>query len=194
MIKRIITGDLEENCYIVYSGKTAVVIDPGCEAEKIMESIFSLGVNVEAVLLTHGHYDHIGAAEAIREKTEAPIYCSSEEKEMLMNPELNLSEGKKDIISFLPDKVYSDGEIIRFGELEFKFMLTPGHTSGSAVIFQGDNLFTGDTLFSNGYGRTDLPTGDAHQMWVSLKKLLSLPENYNVFPGHGDFSCLKRRG
>lgn len=190
MVEKIVVGPLEENCYIVYEEKNSVLIDPGDEAEKILSRIKSLNVDLLAIFLTHGHYDHIGAVEAIRKKTKAPVYCSEKEKELLFNPALNLSEDPP--ISLIPDHTFSDGDEVRVKDMEFRFMLTPGHTLGSAVIFYGDELFTGDTLFFGGYGRTDLPTGDMGEMRKSLRRLLSLEKNYNVYPGHGPLSKIRR--
>lgn len=194
MIERIVVGALQTNCYIVYSDNSAAIIDPGDEAEKILEKLNHLNLRPSLVFLTHGHFDHIGAAEEIREKTGAKIYCSKDEKEILGSFRLNLSEYGNELLAFSPDEVFSDGDTVSVGPLEFKFMRTPGHTKGSSVIFLGDNLFSGDTLFSDGYGRTDFPTGNGEELWASLKKLRSLDKDYNVFPGHGEPFYLKKRG
>jgi glyoxylase-like metal-dependent hydrolase (beta-lactamase superfamily II) len=194
MIERIVVGALQTNCYIIYEGFTAAIIDPGDEAEKILERLETLNLNPAAIFLTHGHFDHIGAAEEIREKTGAKIYCSKDEKEILGSFRLNLSEYGNNLLAFSPDEVFSDGDEILVGDLRFKFMRTPGHTKGSFVIFSEDNLFSGDTLFSDGYGRTDFPTGNGEELWNSLRKLRSLDSDYNVFPGHGEPFYLKKRG
>lgn len=194
MIERIVVGALQTNCYIVYEGSDSVIIDPGDEAEKILEKLKDLNLNPTLIFLTHGHFDHIGAAEEIREKTGAKIYCSKDEAEILKSWKLNLSEYGNGLLAFSPDEVFSDGDTITVGSLEFKFMRTPGHTKGSFVIFLGDNLFSGDTLFSDGYGRTDFPTGNGEELWNSLRKLRSLDSDYNVFPGHSEPFYLKKRG
>ena len=192
-IKRIVTGELLENTYIVYKNGIGVVIDPGCDGEMILSFIKEKSLNVKHIFLTHSHFDHIGAAEFLRNELGAEIFCSQEEKELLESAELNLSAFYSERMEITPDKTFSDGERLTVGDMEFEFMLTPGHTEGSAVIFCEDALFTGDTLFSNGYGRTDFPTGNHRGLLLSLRKLRSLEKNYKVYSGHGEDSFLKRR-
>lgn len=192
-IERIVTGELEENTYIVYKNGIGVVIDPGSQGEKILSFIKENNLTIKCILLTHSHFDHIGAAEFLKNKLGAEIICSEEERELLLSAELNLSAFYSERMEITPDKTFSDGEKLMVGELEFEFMLTPGHTKGSAVIFCGDSMFTGDTLFSDGYGRTDFPTGNWGELMKSLRKLRSIEENYKVYSGHGEESFLKRR-
>ena len=191
--KTVVTGELEENCYIVYENGVGVVIDPGDNAVSIAEFLRENGIKAEYILLTHGHYDHIGAAEEIRRITGAPVLCSDDEKELLLSPELNLSHEYSTDISLMPDGTFSEGDKITAGDLEFKFLMTPGHTKGSAVIICRDNIYTGDTLFSGGYGRTDLPTGSFDDIVKSLRKLRNLDVNYKMYPGHGESSLLQRK-
>ncbi len=192
-IERIITGELEENTYIVYKNGIGVVIDPGFDGEKILSFIKERGLDIKYIILTHSHFDHIGAAEFLKNKLGAEIICSEEEKELLESAELNLSAFYSGRIEITPDKTFSDGEKLTVGDMDFEFMLTPGHTKGSAVIFCEDSMFTGDTLFSDGYGRTDFPTGNWGDLMKSLRRLRGIEKNFKVYSGHGEESFLKRR-
>lgn len=184
MIKKFICGEIEENCYIVYDGTSAVVIDPGEATAEILS--FLRGKKVEYILLTHGHYDHIGGAEALRSITGAPVLCHEDEKIILENGEYNLGVS----LTLTPDRLYRDGEELHSSVGEFRFMHTPGHTVGSSVIFYGDSIFSGDTLFLGGYGRTDFPTGDFGALKRSLRALFGLKTEYTVYPGHGESTAV----
>ena len=183
-ILEIAVGPLRTNCYIVVSErKNAVVIDPGFESEKIVAKAKAAGANVEYVLLTHGHYDHICAGEGVKKAFPG---CKSavmkEDLELCRNPELAFPGVTGGIE---PDMLLEDGDVIKVDELSFKFMLTPGHTKGSACIICGEKMFSGDTLFSRACGRIDLYGGSAKEMRASLKKLGGLEVDYEIFPGHG---------
>ncbi len=190
-IKRIVTGELEENTYIVYKNGIGVVIDPGYAPERIISFAKENKIDVKYILLTHSHFDHIGSVPEVKEALGAKVFCSEEEKPLLMSGDLNLSSVYAENIEIEPDGTFSDGETLAVGEQEFRFMLTPGHTKGSAVIFCENNVFTGDTLFSDGYGRTDLPTGNWRELLNSLKKLRVVKGEYRLFSGHGEEGFLK---
>lgn len=174
-IKTIKVGSLQTNCYILVDEKSqeAVVIDPGDEAAKILLEIRSLKVHY--IILTHAHPDHFGAVDEIKKITGALL---------LMNPE--------DSWFFKPDKEIKEGEEIRFGGLTLKVLHTPGHSKGSICLYTIGYLFSGDTLFSQGCGRTDLPGGSMDEMRRSLKRLSTLPDETLVYPGHDEATTIRQ--
>ncbi len=184
-IKTIVNGDLFENCYVLEEEGKAVVIDPGYSSNEVLKHLEKTGAILKYIILTHGHFDHISSAEELREKTGAMILCSEEERELLLTPSLNLGSFFGENISFSPDKTFCDGEVLKVLKTPITFMLTPGHTVGSAVIICGDNIFSGDTLFEDGFGRTDFPTGSFSELQKSIEKLKALEKNYKVYSGHG---------
>jgi len=184
-IKTVRTGYLSENCYIVISDDTArcVLVDPGDEAGKIVAAVEAAHAVPELILLTHGHFDHIGALGGLREKYDAKIAVHRDDAGMLENPRA--------------DKYLSDGETVSAAGMEFSILHTPGHTRGSCCITCGGYMFSGDTLFAGDIGRTDLPGGDEAAMRRSLARLSALPGDYTVLPGHGSATTLeqeRRRG
>jgi hydroxyacylglutathione hydrolase len=173
-IKTIKVGDLQTNCYIVIDekNKEAVVIDPGDEAPKILPEI--RGLKVRYIILTHGHPDHFGAVDEVKTATGAPFLMSSE-----------------DSWFFKPDQELKEGDQIKFGNLALKVMSTPGHTKGCVCLYTNGHLFSGDTLFSEGCGRTDLPGGSTQEMRKSLKRLSTLPDETLVYPGHDESTTIR---
>lgn len=170
-IKRIMVGFLETNCYLVISGNELAVIDPADEAEKILAEIEKIKVKPKFIILTHYHFDHTGAAEKLKEKTEAKIL---------------IHEGEKDFINFLVDKFLKDEEEIKIGKEFLKVVHCPGHTKGSIVLLGKNEIFVGDLIFKDGYGRTDLPGGSRKDLENSLQKLERiLSKGTVIYPGHG---------
>ena len=183
-VKRILVGIVGTNCYIVYDKDTkeAVVIDPGAEEERIISFIEEEGLKPEAILLTHGHFDHILAVPALVEKYKIPLYAAKEEREMLGDGELNLSgRDPEDSVEFLGRK--------------WKVITSPGHTKGSVCYFLAGEipyLFSGDTLFFESYGRTDLFSGSEKDIIKSIReKLFLLPDDTLVFPGHEESTTIR---
>lgn len=191
-IKRLVLGLVRTNCYIVYSKDTkkAVIIDPAADSRRIMEEISGLGVVPEAVLLTHGHFDHMLAAESLKNGYQIPICVHKADAELVKHPDLNCSRQflHMDYASSA-DEELEDGQKLRFLDGAFTVISTPGHTEGSCCYYAKAEgiLFSGDTLFQESVGRTDLPTGRAAQLPVSIKeKLFVLPDDTLVLSGHGD--------
>lgn len=185
IVRTISVTDMETNCYVVYNEETkkGFVIDPGGDYPVIKEYIDSKCVDVEAVLLTHAHFDHIGALDNFN----VPVYIGNGEEEVIKNPSLNLSVMLGDSLSFDYNFVLKNGDITEVAGFSFETISTPGHTPGSVCFyFKNENvLFSGDTLFFMSIGRTDFPGGNVSQMFTSLKKLALLDNDTKVFPGHG---------
>ncbi|MBU4299016.1 MBL fold metallo-hydrolase [Patescibacteria group bacterium] len=176
-IKRLIVGELATNCYLLVSKKEVAVIDPGGEAEKILEEIRSSGAKLKYIINTHEHPDHCFANEKISQETGAEIL---------------IHEAEKDFVGFKVNQFLKEGDNIKIGEISLKVIHTPGHTKGS-ICLKGDNfIFTGDTLFKDGQGRTDLPGGSAEELENSLEKLKKLfKPGISIYPGHGDIFKIK---
>ena len=176
-------GSIGTNCYILYeeTSKAAVVVDPSDEAVLAAARIESLGLDVKAVLLTHGHFDHCGEAAKIADKAGVPIWMHPADRAL---PSW-LTHG-------LPEtRDLSDGETLDFDDLRFTVIHTPGHTPGSVCFRCGDWLFAGDTLFAGSCGRTDLPGGSGADMAASLRRLAALDGDCTVYPGHGEATTLE---
>lgn len=191
-IKRLVLGLVRTNCYIVYDSDTkkAVIIDPAADSRRITEEISGLGVTPEAVLLTHGHFDHMLAAESLKNGYQIPICVAKGDAELLQHPDMNCSQQFLHMsYSISADEELEDGQNLRFLNGAFSVITTPGHTKGSCCYYaKNENiLFSGDTLFQESVGRTDLPTGSASTLVTSIReKLFVLPENTLVLSGHGD--------
>jgi glyoxylase-like metal-dependent hydrolase (beta-lactamase superfamily II) len=190
----IIVGSLETNCYLVYDEGTleCAVIDPGAEPEKIIPAIAELGLRPVVILNTHGHVDHVGANSDIKERFHVPLWIHSLDKPLLdvmKGSELSLFLGAKD--SPPPDKFLKDREIISIGKISLKVVHTPGHTPGSVGFYGHGILFSGDTLFSGGVGRTDLPGGSRKDLEKSIRiRIQTLPAETVVLPGHGPMTTV----
>ena len=175
------------------AGQHGVLIDPSVTYDRAVREYGSLP-KIEALLLTHGHFDHILTLDEWREKTGAPVYVSGADSSMLTNARLScfyqfFGENR----TFAPaEHLLKDGEKISFGDTSLTVMLTAGHTAGSCVYIGDGVLFTGDTVFADGgYGRTDLPSGSESALWESIRRIFSLGEHYRIYPGHGRDSTLK---
>lgn len=187
LIKTIPVGQLETNCYVVTNEKTleCVVVDPGDESNTILDYMESNHLKCRAVMLTHGHYDHVGAVDAIAEETGAVVYMN--ERDDARHNDDHFPYTLKE-----NGKSYDEGDVIEAAGLRFDVMATPGHTPGGVTLRCEDALFTGDTLFKGSCGRTDLPGGDLQQELSSLRRICELPGDYEVYPGHMDTSTLER--
>ena len=187
-IRTLMVGPIETNCYVVSDEKTkeCAVIDPGDESGTIMDYIESAGLRCRCVLLTHAHYDHVGAVPELLRETGAALYMSAKDNGVAIGGGrgcFNAPEGTR---------FYDDGDVVDVSSLSFRVIATPGHTPGSVCLVCGDAIFTGDTLFRDSCGRTDFPASSTDDMLVSLRRLAQLPGDYEVFPGHMSATTLDR--
>lgn len=190
-IKTCVVGPVSTNCYLVYNESTraAVIVDPGDNGDYILNKCRELSLAPEAVLLTHGHFDHISAVQDICRTFHIKVYASAAEDEMLADSTLNMTSRMGRQISFHGDELLQDGDELSLLGFTWKVIETPGHTAGSVCFYLlgEDVLLAGDTLFLESYGRTDLPTGSSRALAASIiQKLFTLPEDTMVYPGHGD--------
>lgn len=184
-IRTLSVGDLQTNCYIVWDERrSAVVIDPGADSDAIRRVLEREQLTLGAILLTHVHFDHIGAVGDLTAPS-VPVYCHRLEQPALTDGSLNLSAFFGAPVSPITDAVLlEDGDTVTVGELSFAVLHTPGHTVGSCCFLIGDVLFAGDTLFLESIGRTDFPGGNMSAMRASLSRLLALDGNIRVLSGH----------
>ena len=187
-------GDFMTNCYTVYNAVTrdAVLIDPASNARFLNNILVNEQLNCVAILLTHGHYDHIGALLELMELVghKVPIYASAEEEDVLNDPRKNLSTMLSgQMVTVKPDILLQDDQEIELLDTKLRCFLVPGHTKGGMCYYFAENgiLFSGDTLFARSIGRSDFPTGDGIKLVKSIKeKLMTLPDETIVYPGHNE--------
>jgi len=176
-------GSYQTNCYITWAegADSCIVIDPGYEPETVFAEVKRLGKTVAAILLTHGHFDHVGGVRWLAMETDCPVYLHPAE---LSLPE-SFTAG-----SLLYTQLYDEGDVLKLAGLSIQVLHTPGHTPGSVCLLTEDALFSGDTLFMDSCGRTDFPGGSGTQIRKSLLRLAALEKDYRVFPGHGPATTL----
>jgi glyoxylase-like metal-dependent hydrolase (beta-lactamase superfamily II) len=190
-------GSFGSNCYIVgsESDNAGIIIDPGAEAKHILEEVNKLGLDIMCIALTHGHMDHIGAVKGIKEATGAQVAVHADDAKFLRR--LSLSTLYNRSFPAPPDRLLADGDTINAGDLHFTVLHTPGHSPGGICLLGHGVLFSGDTLFNYGIGRTDFPGGSHSQLINNIRtKLLTLPDDTPVYPGHGPETTVgtERRG
>ena len=190
-IHTLTLGNYQTNTYIIYAegADSCAIIDPGYEAAVILNSVRALGLGVDAILLTHGHFDHVGAVEAIVEATGCALWMRESDWSQPNNPVSHFFYPIANC-DFTEVQFCEEGQEITAGGLTFRVLETPGHTWGSVCYLCEDALFSGDTLFYKGCGRTDLPGGRWEVLKESLRRLAGLEGNYRVFPGHGESTTL----
>lgn len=187
-VKRYNENMLQENTYILTDSETnqGMVIDPGCYTPAMKKELRNL-TELKYIILTHAHGDHMGALNAIRKDyPDAVLIAGVKEKKLLLDAENNGSmEFSPEPVSTEADRYVSEGDSVTLGSIKFTFMETPGHTQGGICICGDGKIFTGDTLFFRSIGRTDLYSRNMEQMRKSLQKLMRLPDEIQVLPGHG---------
>ena len=194
-IKVLRLGLIRTNCYLVSTDKAAIVIDPGFISNETEDFLKENEGKERLILLTHNHFDHIGAVEEVKALTGAPIAISKEDEIGLYDDNYRLSNlvdgrygyANKDLRA---DVYLNDGDVLKFGDEELKVISTPGHTPGGVSLMVGKYLFSGDTLFASSIGRTDFLGGNFDVLKESLKKLLALPDETLVYPGHGPITTI----
>lgn len=191
-VSMLVVGPVATNCYIVNraGSNKAVVIDPGSNAPKILEHLEKNNLSPEAILLTHGHFDHFEGVPGILESVRCKTYIFEEEMRLIRDPAMNGSTGLMGRGTAIePECTVRDGEVLHIADIDFKVIHTPGHTAGGCcyhVEEKEEYLFAGDTIFMESIGRTDLPTGNMSQILSSIReKILTLPDETRIFPGHG---------
>lgn len=182
------------NSYLIVNEKDAVLVDCAVSPEKLTCDLDRFGATLRYIILTHGHFDHILTLDKIREQTGAKVVIHERDAEMLTDSHKN---GYSDFfvdefVVSATDMTVSDGDVISAGEINLKVIHTPGHSKGSMCLECGDNLFTGDTLFANNIGRSDLYGGDSLKIMKSLKKLAGMRPEFEIYPGHGPISTIER--
>ncbi len=188
-VYRLEVMPLGTNCYLAYDENTkdGIVVDPGGSAKDIGEAIDRLGLHIVVIINTHGHWDHIGANDAVKAKTGAPVYIHEADAEFLTNPAYNISSmmGYSSSVASA-DGLLHEGDTVNFGSCTLKVLHTPGHTPGGITLYGEGVAFTGDTLFFRSVGRSDLPGGDYNALIENIKnKLMTLDEDTLVYTGHG---------
>ncbi len=182
-IRTLPLGDYQTNCYILWGrdSRRCCVIDPGFQPEAVAQTLKDLGLTLEAILLTHGHFDHVGGVKALAADTGCLVYLCPEDLSM---PPI-ITDGP-----LYYTNPYGEGDRLHLAGLDICVLHTPGHTPGSVCLLTEDALFSGDTLFAGSCGRTDLPGGDWNTIRASLARLAALEGDFRVYPGHGNATSL----
>lgn len=193
-VKRLVLGAMQSNCYIAYDTESlqAVIIDPGADADRILNFCDTLGVTVHSIMLTHAHFDHMGAVNKLSESFGCGVIVCKDDAELLGDPVLNLSRqfGTEVTVCLQNVRLVENESITLIGK-HFDFIKTPGHTNGSMCIKTDDILFTGDTLFYCSVGNAFPPYGDIEKEIASIKnKLFTLKGDFVCYPGHGRSTTL----
>lgn len=195
-VETLVVGPLRTNCYLVYDevSREAFVVDPGDEASHILDAVAKNNLRVQAVVLTHVHFDHILACEAVCRDLNAPLYVGAGDEAALIDDDRNLMRyfAPHSHLSLAADRLLYEGDVLTLGEQSLTVMETPGHTPGSICLLGEEVLIAGDTLFCGGVGRTDFPGGDTATLRRSLARLMAIEGDRRVYPGHDMPATLAR--
>lgn len=192
MIKKLILGSMQTNCYVVYNeNKECFIIDPGANGQKVAKFLTENELSLLAILLTHGHFDHIGAVDYLYEKYHCPIYTHFESIELIQNPKLNLSTFETPMTLHAP--LTEAKEYFKIAHWDIQWLLLEGHCQGSSMIYVKDEnaLFSGDVLFAGSIGRFDFPTSSTQQTKKTLQAIKKMDFDARLLPGHGEESTLQ---
>lgn len=193
ILQSLVVGPLQVNCFIIgdEKSKKGLIIDPGDEPDRIIDLASDLDLQINYVICTHGHFDHIGAVDDIKNAFNCHIVLHKDDLIVYQNSyRIALSWGLDANEQSMPDMLIEEGEVIMLGESKFYIIHTPGHSPGSICILGKDFVVTGDTLFAGSIGRTDFPGGDYNKIGQSFKRLMSYDKSLKVLPGHGPFSTI----
>ena len=194
-LRTLCLGELDTNCYVLWDeNRIGMIIDPADEADKILSLVENERLDIQAVVLTHAHFDHMLAAKTVCAALGAPLYVGKGDEEALADPVRNLSGVFQmcPSIHMTADKTLTEGDVLSIGELSFTVLETPGHTPGCICLMGDGVLFSGDTLFRDSIGRVDFPGGDVPAMVASLRRLAQLPEDTTMYSGHGAATTIGR--
>lgn len=198
IFKRVVVGPFASNCYIIgsESSKEGMIIDPGADAGKILDSVRDLGLDIKIILITHGHIDHVTALKEVKDATGAETLIHTDDAQALQDGRQAMLFGVSYPVS-PPDRLLKDGDSVDVGDLHFTVLHTPGHSPGGICLAGEGVVFSGDTLFNFGIGRYDFPGSSGTQLMESIRtKLMTLPDDTAVYPGHGPDTTIgtERRG
>lgn len=202
IFRHLVVGPLACNCYIVgdKATKQGMIIDPGAEGRTILRAVSELGLSIKLIVVTHAHFDHVGAVPAVKEATGAQLAIHEADASMRLGPFARMMasiSGGSFSRSSQPERLLRDGDVIEIDSLHFTVLHTPGHSLGGISLYGHGMVFTGDTLFNYGVGRSDFPGCSHRQLIASIKnKLMSLPDDTIVYPGHGPSTTIgeEKRG
>ena len=185
-VEKLILGKIDNNTYIVSNNGKCVIVDPSDGFLEIMEAVKKSGAVVEAILITHAHWDHVFSLNQIKAATGAPIYMHQDDQSLLTRSMTRIGESVPEI-----DVLVKGGESFEVIDMDCRVLHTPGHAKGCVCYLMGDAMFCGDTLFRNSIGRTDLSTSNPTAMEQTIVMLAQIKEDYTLYPGHGDESTLQ---
>jgi len=193
-VDRYELGPIRTNCYVVRaerSAEEAVVIDPGADAADLLLELARTGTRVASILITHAHFDHIGAVADLAEATGAPVYMPAGERDQLERPEAFSGALGVHVRAYTPDHVLGGGELLGLAAIEFETIAVPGHSPAHVAFVAQGCVFSGDVLFAGSVGRTDIPGADWDTLLESIRTLFdTLPPETVVYPGHGPETTL----